>query len=52
MITLTKKELQEKITKVQEDLRNLQATGAEEKKMIILTQYIEYLQDELKMARE
>lgn len=49
---LTKKELAEKIAKVNEDLNNLRATGAEEKKIIILTQYIEYLQDELKMARE
>lgn len=49
---LTKKELEEKIAKVKEDLNNLRATGAEEKKIIILAQYIDYLQDELKMARE
>ena len=51
-MNLTKKELEEKIAKVQDDLKNLQATGAEEKKLIILAQYIEYLQDELKMAKE
>jgi hypothetical protein len=51
-MTLTKKELAEKIEKVKADLNNLRATGAEEKKIMILTQYIEYLEDELKMARE
>ena len=52
IMELTKKELEEKIAKVKEDLNNLRATGAEEKKIIILAQYIDYLQDELKMARE
>jgi hypothetical protein len=51
-MSLTKKELAEKIDKVKTDLNNLRASGGEEKKMIILTQYIEYLEDELKMAKE
>jgi hypothetical protein len=49
---LTKKELTEKIAKVRDDLAKLRATGAEEKKLMILSQYIEYLEDELKTAKE
>jgi hypothetical protein len=51
-MTLTKKELAEKIAKVREDLARLRATGAEEKKLMILAQYIEYLEDEHRVAPE
>ena len=51
-MSLTKKELAEKIEKVKTDLNNIRASGGEEKKILILTQYIEYLEDEHKMANE
>jgi uncharacterized small protein (DUF1192 family) len=51
-MSLTKKELTEKIAMVKEDLAKLRANGGEDKKIEILTQYIEYLEDERKQAAE
>jgi predicted nucleic acid-binding Zn-ribbon protein len=46
MKELTVQELQEKIKKVQEDIKNI----TQEKGREVLTSYVEYLKDELKLA--
>ena len=46
MKELTVQELQEKIRKVQEDIKHI----TQEKGREILTSYVEYLKDELKQA--
>lgn len=50
-MSLTPQQLEDKIKKVEEDLTKLRQTGGEEKKTIILRDYIDYLKDELKEAR-
>jgi hypothetical protein len=40
--------IKEKIEQVENDIKRLRAEGAEEKKVMTLTAYKEYLQDELK----
>lgn len=50
-MSLTIKQIQEKITQVEVDIQKLRTSGAEEKKILTLSDYKEYLQDELKMAK-
>jgi hypothetical protein len=51
-MSLTVEQIQERITRVEEDIKKLRSSGAEEKKLIALGEYKEYLKDELKMAQD
>lgn len=48
---LTAQDLQEKIKKVQEDIEQLRLTGDTSRKLQVLSEYKEYLEDELKFVR-
>ena len=50
---LTIKEMEEKVERVKKDLETLQSDGTANRKFEILSEYLEYLQDELAfMKRE
>jgi hypothetical protein len=50
---LTIKDMEEKIVRVKEDLLTLQSDGTSSRKFEVLSEYLEYLQDELSfMKRE
>ncbi len=51
-MSLTEEQLRERITRVDEDMKNLRSSGADEKKIFTLIQYKEYLQDELKQLEQ
>ncbi len=51
-MSLTKEQLEERIKRVDEDMKRLRSTGADEKKMFALAQYKDYLQDELKILNQ
>jgi len=48
MSDLTIRELKEKLKMVTQDLQNLSATGESIRKIDVLTQYKEYIEDEIK----
>jgi hypothetical protein len=50
-MSLTPQRILEKIEQVEKDVQKLRAEGAEEKKVMTLIAYKEYLQDELKEAQ-
>jgi hypothetical protein len=49
---ITEKEIQEKISKVEFDLAELKKNGGSDRGVTALSDYIGYLQDELKMVRD
>lgn len=51
-MSLTKEQLEERIKRVDEDMRRIRSAGADEKKIFALSQYKEYLQDELKILNQ
>lgn len=50
-MSLTPEILNQKIEQVDKDIQKLRAEGAEEKKVMALVAYKEYLQDELKESQ-
>jgi hypothetical protein len=51
-MTLSIKDLKEKILKVEQDLRNLSEQGGSIQAVSTLTSYKEYLEDELRMVEQ
>ena len=51
MSDLTLQALQDKIKKVKEDINSLRLTGDSSRKLEVLTEYKEYLEDELEMIK-
>lgn len=51
MSDLSISEIQEKIKKVKQDLETLRATGESGRKVEILTEYLDYLQDEVNFLK-
>jgi hypothetical protein len=49
---LTLTELKEKISKIEEDLASLQRDGDSGRKFEVLTEYLEYMRDELKFLQK
>lgn len=50
-MSLTVQQLQERITRVEEDIKKLRQTGADEKKLTTLAEYRDYLKDELRIKQ-
>jgi hypothetical protein len=48
---LTIQEMEEKIDRVKKDLLTLQSDGTSSRKFEVLSEYLEYLQDELKFLK-
>jgi hypothetical protein len=48
---LTIKDMEEKIVRVKEDLLTLQSDGTSSRKFEVLSEYLEYLQDELSFMK-
>jgi len=51
-MNITIQDMEAKILKVQEDLKNLAQTGSVGRQSEVLREYLEYLQDELKMMKD
>ncbi len=51
-MTLTVQALREKIAKVDEDLEALRMTGDSSRKIEVLTEYKDYLKEELKILQD
>lgn len=51
MSDLTVEEMQKKIEKVKQDIVDLMSTGQPGRKLEVLTEYKEYLEDELEMLK-
>ena len=49
---MTEQEIQDKIVKVKFDLSELKTNGGSDRAVTALNDYIEYLEDELKMVRD
>jgi hypothetical protein len=49
---LTIPAMEEKIAKVKEDLKHLQSQGTIDRRFEVLSEYLSYMEDELKMMKE
>jgi len=51
MIDLSVSELKEKVERVTADLKKLQSSGANSRQLEVMSDYLSYLKDELKLAQ-